>query len=67
MRKNPAEICRRLQKMARGVGKTIGTHTSAKVQDLQLEVTDLKMDLEVAYKKIDKLEEVVRQYEYVPF
>ena len=44
-----------------------GTPTPAKVQGLQLEVTDLKMDLEVAYKKIDKLEEVVRQYEYVPF
>lgn len=48
--------------MARGVGKTDKT-----IQDQQLVITDLKMDLEVAYKKIDKLEEVVRQYDHVPF
>jgi hypothetical protein len=48
--------------MARGAGKT-----NTLIQELQLEVTDLNMDLEVAYKKIGKLEETVRQYEHIPF
>jgi hypothetical protein len=48
MRKNPAEVCRLLQRRT-----TVG---DGKLQDKQLEVTDLKMDLEVAYTKIDKLE-----------
>ena len=45
-----------------------GAHTQSKeVQNQQLVITDLEMDLEVAYKKIDKLEEIIRQYEHMPF
>ena len=74
MRRNPAEICRKLQAMARGAGKTVGTPTLAKVQGLQLEVTDLKMDLEVLTKKLEhtridlvEANKTIEQYEHVPF